>query len=234
MLSNSFDFTLNRNALITRALRMISVVSASQTPTQSEITDGSEALNLLLKSWQADGLQLWTVTQKSVTPVQGQYKYTFGSGGDIDVDGQPVEVFEVYRRTTTTVLDVPMNRVSRENYWRLGDKDTEGTPTQFYFDTQLNLNNFYIWPSADASFATDNTIEILYQKPFDDMDSSTDNLAFPQTWELAVVYGLAHLLSVEYGRPNSDARSLKEVAEFEKRKVMDWDTEHTSIFFTPA
>ena len=234
MLSNSFDFTLNRNALITRALKMISVISASQTPTASEINDGSEALNLLLKSWQADGLQLWTVTQKSVTPVQGQYKYTFGSGGDIDVDGQPVEVFEVYRRTTTTVLDVPIKRLSRSDYWRLGDKNTEGTPTQFYFDPQLNLNNFYIWPSADASFVLDNTIEILYQKPFDDMDSSTDTLAFPQSWELAVVYGLAHLLAVEYGLPASDARSLKETAEFEKSKVMDWDTEHVSVFFTPA
>ena len=234
-LSNSFDFTLNRDALITRALKMIGAISSAQTPTTSEMSDGSLALNLMLKAWQADGLQLWTVTQVSQTPVQGDYKLTFGPSGDITVTGQPVELIEVYRRETSTVVDVPLARLARKDYWTLSDKDSEGTPVQFYFDTQINddLSNLYIWPAADANFAANNTIEILYQKPFDDMDSSTDNLAFPQTWELAVVYGLAHLLAVEYGLPTTDRRALQQEAMLEKKRVMDWDTEHSSMFITP-
>ena len=50
-LSYSFDFTLNRNALITRALRMIGAIAANQEPTADEISDASEALNLMLKAW---------------------------------------------------------------------------------------------------------------------------------------------------------------------------------------
>ena len=233
-LSNSFDFTLNRNALITKALRMIGAISAEQEPTTSEISHGSESLNLMLKAWQTDGLQLWTVTQVSLTPVQGRYVYTFGPNGDIDVDGQPIEIFEAYRRDTDTVVDVPLNRLARVDYWELSDKDTEGTPVNFYFEPlSSNLSKLYIWPTADAAFVTNNTIEVLYQKPFDDMDNATDNLAFPQTWELAIVYGLAHLLAVEYGLPSADRNALKKDAYEEKLRVMDWDTEHASIFLTP-
>ena len=228
-LSNSFNFTLNRDALITRALKMIGAISAAQTPTANEMSDGSLALNLMLKAWQADGLQLWTVNQVSQTPVQGDYILTFD--GDISVEA--FEIFEVYRRTTATVVDVPLNRLSRVDYISLSDKDTEGTPVNFYFDSQLNSNKLHIWPAPDSNFATNNTLEILYQKPFDDMDSATDNLAFPQTWELSVVYGLAHLLAREYGLPNSDINGLLQSGLMEKQRVLDWDTEHASVYFTP-
>ena len=72
-LSYSFDFTLNRNALITRALRMIGAIAANQEPTAAEISDASESLNLMLKAWQADGMQLWTVTMTTFTPESGIY-----------------------------------------------------------------------------------------------------------------------------------------------------------------
>lgn len=232
-LSYSFDFTLNRNALITRALRMIGAIAANQEPTAAEISDASESLNLMLKAWQADGMQLWTVTMTTFTPESGTYGYTMGTGGDIDIPGNPVEVFEAHRRTTSTTVDVPLNRLSRTDYWELSDKDTEGTPVNFYFEPKQTLSNFYIWPTPDQNFINNNTIVILYQKPFDDMDSATDNLAFPQAWELAVVYGLAVLLAVEYGLPTGDINKLQELAFVEKERVLDWDTEHASIFLSP-
>ena len=234
-LSNSFDFTLNRNALITKALRMIGAISAEQEPTTSEISHGSESLNLMIKAWQADGMQIWAVTQLSVTPIIGKYKYTFGLNGDISVSGLPQEIYEIHRRETSTVVDVPLNRLARVDYWQLSDKDTQGTPVNYYFDQKVTNNqaSLYIWPAPDSNFNTNYTLEVLYQKPFDDMDSATDTLAFPQPWELAIVYGLAHLLAVEYGLPNADRNALKKDAYEEKLRVMDWDTEHASIFLTP-
>jgi len=232
-LSYSFDFTLNRNALITRALRMIGAIAANQEPTADEISDASEALNLMLKAWQADGLQLWTVTMTTFTPESGTYGYTVGPGADIDIPGNPIEIFEAYRRTTATTVDVPLNRLARTDYWELSDKDSEGTPVNFYFEPQKIFSNFYIWPTPDQNFINNNTIVILYQKPFDDMDSATDNLAFPQSWELAVVYGLAVLLAVEYGLPAGDINKLQELAFVEKERVLDWDTEHASVFLSP-
>ena len=143
-LSNSFDFTLSRDALIKRAMLMMGVISSSQTPTSDEISSASDALNLMLKAWQADGIQLWTVTNESVTPVQGREVYTMGPSGNITTTAKPVEVLEVYRRDTSDRIDVPMTRLGRDEYWSLSDKDTEGTPVNFYFEPQQGTQNkFY-------------------------------------------------------------------------------------------
>ena len=238
-LSGSYDFALDRDAIITRALLMIGAVGAGQTPTADEITDGGETLNLLLKAWQADGLQLFTLTSKSVTPVLDQYLYTFGPSGDIDTGAtgpRPEEIFGVWRRLTADTTDIALARRSREEYWRLPNKSTSGTPVSFYFDPAIvsDLANLYIWPAPDATFVSDYTIEIQYQKPFDDMDSATDDLAFPKSWTLAITLGLAELLAIEYGLSISDRRELREVAAIEKKRVMDWDSEKTSIRLQPA
>ena len=114
----------------------------------------------------------------------------------------------------------------------LSDKDSEGTPVNFYYDPQLDAGKLYVWPTASSTFAANNTLQVLYTKPFDDMDQSTDNLAFPQSWELAVTYNLALVLAFEYGLPNAEIRTLREEAMRFKDEAMDWDTEHTSMFIT--
>jgi len=233
-LSNTFTFNLDRDALIKKAMLMLGVIGTSQDPTTDETTSATNSLNLMLKAWQADGMQLWQVRTESVTPLAATNKYEMGPGGDINTTVKPVEVMEAYRRVTDTQIDVPLIRLSREDFWTLSDKDSTGSPVNFYFEIQEGvLNNFWIWPIADTNFIANSTIEILYQQPFDDMTAATDDLAFPQEWELAVVYGLAVILAPEYGAPLSDQQLLIVQADKEKQRVMDWDTEHTSVFFQP-
>ena len=234
-LSNSFDFTLSRDELIKRSLLMIGAISAGQTPNATDVTDASQVLNLMLKAWQADGLQLWQVAVESITPVQGRETYTLGPAGNVSIAGKPPAILEAYRRNTSTSQDVPLNRISRTQYWELPDKTQQGIPVSYYWDVQQDVgaNDLSVWPTADATFAAGDTIEVLYQMPFDDMDAAANNLAFPQEWHLAVAYGLACLLSGEYGMPLSERRQLREEAKEEKARVMDWDQEQTSVFFQP-
>lgn len=234
-LSNSFDFTLNRDELIKRALLLLGVISPNQTPTASDYSDASQVMNLMLKAWQADGMQLWQVTEKSITPVADQETYTLGPAGNVTLAAKPVEILEAYRRVTASESDVPLLRQSRTEYWALNNKSATGVPVNFYYEIKQSVgaNDFTVWPAPDSTFAANNTIEILYQKPFDDMDSSTDNLSFPQEWELAVTYGLAVILAPEYGKPLSERKMLREEAKEEKQRVLDWDQEHTSVYFQP-
>jgi hypothetical protein len=229
-LSGSYDFTLQRNQIIKRALLLLGVIASNETPDADEYSDASEALNLMLKSWQNDGLQLWRKSTFNVTPVQGQQFYTLGSG---TYTPRPIDVLEVYRRETSTNIDVQLNQYSRVDFNNLSDKDSEGTPVNFYYDPQMTASKLYVWPTASSDFATNYTLQVLYTKPFDDMDSSDDNLAFPQEWELAVVYGLALVLAFEYGTPNAELRLLREEATRYKNEAMYWDTEHDAIFITP-
>jgi len=238
--SGSFDFTLDRDSISTRALQMIGAVGSGQTPTAAELSDAADVLNLMLKSWQADGMQLWKIETQSLTPVASQSNYTWGPSGDINTLWRPEAVLEVYRRETATSTDVPLLRASRQDFTNLSDKATEGTPTVFYFNPQdggagVRLAEFNLWITPDTNFATDYTIEINYQKPFDDMDSATDSLSFPQYWELAVVLGLASLLSPEYGLGIRDQQMLEARADKAYARALSWDRDNDgSVFFQPA
>jgi len=234
-LSGTFTFTLNRQELIKKVLLMLGVISPSQTPTSDETTSASNSLNLMLKAWQADGLQLWQTDTVSVTPTANA-DYLFGDGTYTSY--QPIDILEVYRKTTASNIWVELIRLSRNDFNTLSDHDSTGTPVNFYYNngetTGTSLGTLSIWQIADSNFIANNTLEVLLTKPFDDMSSDTDNLAFPQAWELAVVYGLCVILAREYGLPLSDQQLLMQQAEMEKDRVMNWDMEHTSVFFTPS
>jgi hypothetical protein len=189
---------------------------------------------MMIKAWHADGMQLWTLTHETITPIEARDMYTMGPAGNITTSAKPVEIFEMHRRTTASKTDIPMQRVGRDEFWRLSDKDTEGTPINYYFEIQQGIQNkLYVWPTADESFALNNTMELLYQMPFDDMDSASDNLAFPAEWNLAVMLGLCVLLGPEYGLPTTDQKRIEALATKEKDRVLDWDTEKTSLFLQP-
>ena len=235
-LTASTDYSITKNDLIKASLRLIGVGSIDEDPTDDEITQAGVALNIMLKAWQADGLQLWQVRRKSLTPVASQYQYNLGissPSGDV-VGSRPMRIIDVYRRTTATVTDVPLIKMSREEYWRLSDKDSEGIPVNYYYDLQLNNGVLNVWPSPNASFAAANTLEILYQKPFDDMDeTSTDDFEFPSEWYEAIKYGLAVRLAPEYGIPRLERGLLHQEATVVKDTVMAWDQEDSSIYFSP-
>lgn len=68
-LSNTYTFTLTREQIINSALRKIGVLSEGQDPSDAQITDASEALNVMLKAFQADGLPLWYMKTGYIPPV---------------------------------------------------------------------------------------------------------------------------------------------------------------------
>jgi hypothetical protein len=95
-LSDTFAFSLNRDQLITKACRLLGVISAAQTtPSPDEITSAANSLNLMLKAWQADGMQLWQVTELSIPPVEGVAEYTIGPTpltNGVTVSGKHVDI----------------------------------------------------------------------------------------------------------------------------------------------
>ena len=235
-LTASTDYSIDRDPLIKSSLRLIGVGSIDEDPTQAEIDQATISLNIMLKASQADGLQLWQIRTKSLTPVESQYQYSLGiSAPSGDVFGsRPMRIIDIYRRITATVIDVVLIKMSREEYWNLSDKNIEGTPVNYYHDLQLTNTVLNIWPAPDATFAADSTLEILYQKPFDDVDvGSTDSFEFPSEWYEAIKYGLAARLAPEYGIPRLERILLHQEATAIKDAVMDWDQEDSSIYLFP-
>jgi len=230
-LTASTDYSIDKDTLIKASLRLIGVGSIDEDPTEDEIDQAAVALNIMVKAWQTDGLQLWQIREYDLTPVDGQIQYSLGSA---TVGSRPMRIIDAYRRESSTLIDVALIKLSREEYWNLSDKDATGTPTQYYYDIQLTNGLLNVWPTPDSTFAANSIFKILYQKPFDDVDvSPTDSFEFPSEWYEAIKYGLAVRLAPEYGIPRADRTLLHQEATFVKDEVMSWDQEDSSIYFEP-
>ena len=81
--SGSYDFSLDRDGLISKAYTMVGAVAIGEDPTADELTEGGKTLNLMLKGWQTEpGINL--CLNQVVTLFLG-YKtqsYSLGPSGD--------------------------------------------------------------------------------------------------------------------------------------------------------
>ena len=219
-LSNSTDFTVTRDQLITGALRIVGAVAQGETPTATQVTEAAEALNMLAKAWQADGMPLWNIREYSLTLVAGQATYS--------VSPKLLKVIQAYNHSTSGT-DVPMRIITRDEYNRLGNKTSSGNPIQIFCNPLQTTTEVKVFPVPTSVEAAANTIKLTYQKQFDDFDTSTDNPEFPNEWFDALKFGLAHRLAAEYGMELNDRRQLMQEAVILKQEALHYGTEEGSI-----
>ena len=125
--SGSYDFSMNRDDIIKRALRLAGALAQGETPTTDQVTEAAIALNSLVKAWQTDGLQLWALKEKTVTLVANQIEYPLTTP-------KALRVLQAFNRNLTSSVDIPMRGVTRDEYNRLGNKTTSGNPIQYYHE----------------------------------------------------------------------------------------------------
>lgn len=76
--SGTATFTRNRDQLIKSALRKIGAFESGETPDSESVNDASDALNAMVKHWQATGIHIWRTTEAVLFPQLGQVRYTLG------------------------------------------------------------------------------------------------------------------------------------------------------------
>jgi hypothetical protein len=139
------------------------------------------------------------------------------------------------RRRNSSGYDVPLNLLSRQEYFDLPNKAASpSVPVSFYFDSQRDDGVLYVWPAPDTNAASDYTLEYTYLRRIDDMVASTDDLDMPQEWLDPVIWMLADDLETEY--PVNDARLAAKIERkaIEAKQVLDyWDTENASLYMQP-
>jgi hypothetical protein len=227
--SNITTWSLQRDSLINAALRKLAVLSGGTTPATYETNNATEALNGLLKGFQVDGMPLWAMTSYSFTTVAGTASYNIGVGQTLNTP-IPLKVVQAWRGTSSS-SNIPLNVYSNTNYNILPLTNSSGTPVNLYYQPLSTYGTINLWPlPADAT----NTITIRYQRPFEDMVSSTDNLDFPSYWTEAVVYGLADRLAPEYGIPLEDRKLLSMQASAFHASALSFGGEESSVFFQPS
>lgn len=222
-------FALTANQLITTSLELLGIKADEEPLTAVELERGLRWLNIMLKAWEVDGVMGWTETEGTLALVQSDVDYVFGAGGSFTTI--PVDILDM--RITRNSTDLPMTRMSKQDYQWLPNKTTEGYPTQYMYDRQRDGGTLYVWPAPDS---TGGTLKFTYRRRIMDMVASSDNFDLPQEWYMAVTYGLADQLIPVYGKsgtPRAAEITSKAAAAYMSIKAFDVDEGESSIFVVP-
>lgn len=237
--SSSYDYTKNRNQIITRALRIVGAIGQGETPSTEAITEAAEVLNDLIKEWETDGMQLWCVKEYSLTPIASINTYSIGIGSTIN-ETAPTKILQAWSRTNTGSKDTPILLITRQEYNMLGMKTTEGSPSQLWYNppgeinTTENVGQIKLYVTPDSNYAINSVVYFTGVRPLQDFDAATDVMDFPQYWGNAVVWGLADQLSYEYGVGLSERAMIAKKAEQHKDKALSYGTEEGHLLIQPS
>lgn len=228
--SGTTVLSITRDELITQALRKLTVLSEGQSASATQLASAAATLNNLISTYQTLGMFLWKRIERTIPFVAGQKEYVLGVGEAINT-AYPLKVLQAIV-SCSGGTQVDMEIIAHHNYNLLPTAAT-GIPIKGTYLPQNDVGIFTVWPIPDSSAAANNELVLTYQKPFDIFTSGTDTADFPREWYNALIYGLADLLSDEFGLPLDDRRHLEKKAEKMVAAAVSAGTEETSTFFYP-
>lgn len=82
--SGTYTFNYNRDQIIRAAYRKIGAIRAGEIPSAQMTQDGADALNAMVKEWEASGIHLWTEKEGYLFLQPNQIRYQIGPGELID------------------------------------------------------------------------------------------------------------------------------------------------------
>jgi hypothetical protein len=115
--------------------------------TAEHIQSAKMSLNLFLTQWVArDGDALYRNATSTTSVAASTSTFVLPTGAwDIISD----DMMLAYNGATS---EIPIARMSREDYLRIPNKTQTGQPNQFYVDRQIiNSPTVYLWPIPDAA-----------------------------------------------------------------------------------
>jgi hypothetical protein len=161
-----------------------------------------------------------------------------------DVDpGQTVEYYRVraYSGTTLALREwyvgnnarlIQMARLNRDDYTNLPNQNfTANQPYQFWFDRTIPQPTMYLWPVPNDPFIQ---MTVWYSRQIMDVGALTDELEVPQRWYEAVVFMLAHRMSLEM--PNVAPDRIAYLEKMSDRYIYEAEQEErdkSPIYFAP-
>lgn len=232
--------------IIDDALEIIRAIDpeASVTPTTTQRTKALRALNRMVTSWYAKGFQVWCTKNQSVTLVAGTTSYTWGPSGAINT-ARPLSISQAWLHNTSEDTDpLPLSIIGREEYNRYTNKESESVPLAIYYDPQYDgpasnsganaKGKLFVYPAPSTSAASTYTMTVVYTRPIQDFNATSDSLDFPQEWYDAIIWNLASQLCPAYGVPVMYWDRIRSEAKDKLDLVSGWDREEGSVFIQPA
>jgi hypothetical protein len=161
-----------------------------------------------------------------------------------DIDpGQSVGYYRIRAYNSTTLslrefyvgnnsTEIQMSRLNRDDYTNLPNKNfTANQPFQFWFDRTIPQATVYLWPTPSDPFIQ---MTVWYQRQIMDVGALTDELEVPQRWYEAVVFMLAHRMSLELPQVAMDRIGyLEKMADRYYSEAEVEERDKSPIYFAP-
>jgi hypothetical protein len=167
--SGSVDFTFTAEKVIEKAFGKIGVKVAEQNLQASEIQDGLDELNIMLKAWQGQGLHLWSKREGVIFLDVGKTDYFLGATGDeaTDLDDFVSTTSDVATIATDVLIPVvsTTDMAVNDNAGIALDDGTRHWSTISSIDPGVSITIAVGIPSAAASGNTVFTFTNLIQRP---------------------------------------------------------------------
>ena len=211
--SGSKDFTIDVSDTIEEAYERCGL----EVRTGYDLKTARRSLNLLFADWANRGINLFTVEQVVTTLTGGTANYTLGA--------DTIDILEMVLRRDGT--DTTMERIGRSEYLNIPTKTTQGRPSQFYVDRQINPV-VYLWQTPENS-----TDQIVYYRlvRMDDADEYTNDLDMPFRFYPCLVAGLAYYLAIK--KAPDRIGLLKQLYEEEFTRAATEDRDRASMRIVP-
>ena len=216
--SGTKTFSLDTAAVMEEAYELAGL----ELRTGYDAVTARRSLNIMFSDWANRGVNVWTIAQVSLTLTEGTANYTLNSY-DIDI------VDAVLRRTIgSTVTDIQMTSVGREEYLNVPTKETKGRPIQYFLDRQ-STPILYLWPTPENS--TDIFLSNRIQR-MDDINASVNDPDLPSRFIAPMVSGLAFYIAVK--KNPERVALLKPLYEEDFARAIAGDQGRTSLHLVPA
>jgi len=192
--SGTWNFSLDTAEIIQEAYERIGASPESG----YDLKTARRSLNLLLTKWANEGVHLFQLKFHTANMTKDQDHITFNSSIHADVlDG-------VVRNNQTAgePNDIPMERISLDDYMAIPNKWTKGKPVQFALERRTQFDSsgpythkMYLWPVPNQTYYQYVGWTIMYAE--DISTTYSQNPEIPKRYLPALVSGLSVELAVK-------------------------------------
>lgn len=214
--------------LIREAFDILGVSAEGDALSPEDMAKGLRSLNLMTLTWSLNP-HLWIKTEGTIVPLLGVASYALSP--------KPMRVISMRQRQTYggVAADVPMEKLSYEQYFDLPNKGSQGLPNSFFYDSQRDTGTVYIWNTPNAGFVSAGALPYTYERKMEVITGLTQSLDWPQEWFEAIAFNLARRLMVKYPANGTfTAQDIIQQAGETFAALTAFDQEIVSIFLQPA
>ena len=208
--------------IIKTAMRHIGALATGETPTADEASDGLQALNDVLETWNLEGMMVYSGLVLPFVTVAGQSTYTIGTGGNWNTP-RPIRISDAY--CTVNGTDFPIEIIGLSEYDGISLKTQQQSIVErLVYVNDYPLAKVILWP-VPASVIT---VSLDSDTILSSIATTATAISLPPGYQRALQYATAVELTAQYGNSIDVTRQAQATKALVKRanrqpQIMSFD-----------